>query len=223
MTFLYITRHGETKWNLEGRFQGQQNSELTERGYRQANNLGQVIDEENIDLIISSPLRRARETAKAACGSRRIPIIILDSLKELSLGEWEGQKLSDLKHREAEQYHLFWNDPLRYEPRGGESFQAMIQRADQALTEILKLAEGKRVLVVTHGMTLMAILHHVTGKPFNEIISQPVLRQTSITKVKVSDIKAPIYQVDEIGGTKHLDSLSLHTAPVIVWEGQNND
>ena len=101
MTFLYITRHGETKWNLEGRFQGQQNSELTERGYRQANNLGQVIDEENIDLIISSPLRRARETAKAACGSRRIPIIILDSLKELSLGEWEGQKLNELKNSES--------------------------------------------------------------------------------------------------------------------------
>jgi probable phosphoglycerate mutase len=223
MTFLYITRHGETKWNLEGRFQGQQNSELTERGYRQANNLGQVIDEENIDLIISSPLRRARETAKAACGSRRIPIIILDSLKELSLGEWEGQKLNELKNSEAEQYHLFWNDPLRYKPRGGESFQAMIQRAGQGLTEILKLAQGKRVLVVTHGMTLKAILHHLTGKSFNEIISQPVLRQTSITKVRVSDIKAPIYQVDEIGGTKHLDSLSLHTEPVAVWEGQNND
>ena len=219
MTFLYITRHGETTWNLEGRFQGQQNSELTERGYRQAENLGRILDEEQIDLIISSPLRRAQETAKVACGNRRIPIIILESLKELSLGDWEGQKLSELKHREAEEYHLFWNDPLRYKPRGGESFQAMIQRASQGLAEILKLGEGKRVLVVTHGMTLMAILHHLTGKPFNEIISQPVLRQTSITKVRVLDIKAPIYQIDEIGGTKHLDSLDLQTAPVAVWEG----
>lgn len=219
MTFLYITRHGETTWNLEGRFQGQQNSKLTERGYLQAENLGQVLDEENIDLIITSPLERAQETAKVACGSRRIPIIILDSLKELSLGEWEGQKLSELKHREAKQYYLFWNDPLRYEPRGGESFEAMIQRAGQALAEILELANGRRVLVVTHGMTLMAILHHMTETPFKEIISQPVLRQTSITKVRVADIKAPIYQVDEIGDTKHLESLGLQTAPMAVWEG----
>lgn len=207
MTFLYITRHGETTWNLEGRFQGHQNSELTERGYLQAKNLGQVLDEEKIDLIISSPLKRAQETAKAACGSRKIPIIILDQLKELSLGKWEGQKLSDLKEREAEQYQKFWNDPLRYEPSGGESFQAMIWRIGQAMDEILRLAEDKRVLVVTHGMTLMAILHHMTGKPFNEIIRQPVLKQTSITKVRVMDVTAPIYQVDEIGDTKHLDGV----------------
>lgn len=222
MTYLYITRHGETAWNLEGRFQGQQNSELTEQGFLQAENLGGVLDREKIELIISSPLERAQATARAARGNRKLPIILLDELKELSLGQWEGRKLSELKVLEAEQYHLFWNDPLRYQPNGGESFQDMICRMNDALTKILQLAEGKRALVVTHGMSLMAILHHITGQPFNEIIRQPVLRQTSITKVRVADIKDPVYEVEVIGDTNHLDSLNLNSAPVAVWEGAQN-
>lgn len=221
MTYLYITRHGETAWNLEGRFQGRQNSELTERGLLQAETLGRILDREKIDLIISSPIQRARETAQRARGARDIPIILLDELSELDLGAWEGEKLSELKVKEPEQYHRYWHDPFRFEPRGGESFEELIARLGHALTQILKLARGKRALVVTHGMALMAILHHVTGQDFNEIIRQPVLRQTSVTRVKAEEDGSPVFHVQAIGDTSHLEASQLHSPSVSVWEGGN--
>lgn len=220
MTELYITRHGETMWNQEGRFQGRQNSDLTARGREQALSLRRVLDEADIDLILTSPLQRALETAQIARGDRPIPILILDSLMELDLGQWEGELLDELRSREPEAYHDYWHDPFRFEPRGGESYEAMISRLGEAMEEILALAEGKRALVVTHGMALMAILHHVTGQDFAAILAQPVLAQTSITRVRVADPDQPVYEVHSIGDTAHFGSAQLHPPADSVWNNR---
>lgn len=220
MTELYITRHGETMWNQEGRFQGRQNSELTARGREQARSLSRVLEEAAIDLILTSPLQRAVETARIARDDRPIPILTLDSLMELDLGQWEGQLLADLRSREPQAYHDYWHDPFRFEPRGGESYEAMISRLGDALEEILALAEGKRALVVTHGMALMGILHHVTGDDFAAILAQPVLAQTSITRVRVADPEVPVYEVYSIGDTAHFGTAQLHPPADSVWNSR---
>lgn len=209
MTYLYITRHGETQWNVEGRFQGRGNSELTQRGCLQAKSLSTVLDRENIELILSSPLKRAMETARLARGQRDIPLITLEALAELSLGNWEGWLLADLEKRDSTNYWNYWNDPFRFVPDGGESFPELIARMERALQEAAGLARGRRALVVTHGMSLMAILHLVTGTDFDQVIAKPVLRQASITKVRVHEDGN--YEVEYIGDTGHYSSSELNS------------
>lgn len=210
MTDLYITRHGETQWNIEGRFQGRGNSELTERGLNQARDLGRVLDREGIELILTSPLKRAQETARLAKGDRDIPVIILDSLTEFDLGNWEGVLLNELADQEPTNYDNYWNDPFAYSPSGGESYGQLILRMGEAMEEVVALADSQKALVITHGMALMAILHIVTGSDFNKIMRKPVLRQTSITKVRASEVNDEIiYEVDYIGDTSHLDDADV--------------
>lgn len=210
MTTLYITRHGETLWNVEGRFQGRENSELTERGIRQAESLSRVLDEEGIELILTSPLKRAFETARIARGGRDIPIIKLDSLLELGLGRWEGAFLRDLETKDPLNFDRYWNDPFNFTSEGGESFAELIGRMEGALTEIVTLVGDRKALVVTHGMSLMALLHVVTGTDFHEVMKKPVLRQASITKVRaMQDGGAIRYETETIGDVSHYGSEEL--------------
>lgn len=200
MTEIYITRHGETEWNIEGRFQGRGNSELTLQGIAQAKSLGQTLDDKKIELIITSPLKRAQETAKLARGDRDIPIVVLDSLSELDLGTWEGAYLRQLEVTEKENYYKYWNEPFEYKPNGGESYRELIARIREAMTSVFHIAKGRRVLIITHGMALMAVLHVITGTDFNEIIKKRVLKQASITKTLAEEVDGEIrYTVEYIG------------------------
>lgn len=83
---IYIARHGETKWNVEGRMQGFKNSDLTQRGISDARSLGESLKNIDFDYIYSSPLGRALDTAKYIRKDDSINIILDDSLKELNLG-----------------------------------------------------------------------------------------------------------------------------------------
>ena len=213
MTYLYITRHGETVWNVEGRFQGRGNSELTERGVEQAKSLSKVLDDEGVEIILTSPLKRAMETALIARGDRDLPIQARDSLLELSLGSWEGALLKDLQSKDPDNYYKYWNDPFSFVSEGGESFPQLIQRLAGALLEIEVLASGKKALVVTHGMSLMALLHLVTGTDFKVVLKKPVLRQASITKVRILPMEeGRCYEVEYIGDTSHYGSEELKSS-----------
>ncbi|PKK39715.1 hypothetical protein ABB02_01055 [Clostridiaceae bacterium JG1575] len=202
---LYFTRHGETLWNLEGRFQGRGNSELTERGKMQAARLGAILDEEGIDLVVSSPLGRARHTAQLALGERSIPLLFLNELMEMDLGAWEGCALAQLKELEPENFYRYWHKPFDYVTRRGESFEALITRVRQALQKLVPLSRGRRVLVVTHGMTLMALVHLLSGDPLEDIIVRPVLAQTSITRVAFTcgTQGEACYRIQSLGDTRH--------------------
>lgn len=86
MTKIYLTRHGETVWNRQRRFQGHKNSELTDKGILAAELLADRIEDIELDYIVSSPLLRAYNTAEIARGNKDVQIIKYDGLKEINLG-----------------------------------------------------------------------------------------------------------------------------------------
>ncbi|WP_412973888.1 histidine phosphatase family protein [Paenibacillus sp. OAS669] len=96
-TTLYLTRHGETEWNVEGKLQGHKDSPLTNLGKRQAKWLGASLKEIEFDAIYSSPSPRTYQTAEIIREERKIELSSCDSLKEIGLGSWEGQKDHILK------------------------------------------------------------------------------------------------------------------------------
>ena len=87
---LYIIRHGETPWNAEERLQGQTDIPLNENGIRLAKITGEALKDVPFDFAISSPLKRARQTAELVLAGRQIPVLEDARIEELSFGSWEG-------------------------------------------------------------------------------------------------------------------------------------
>ena len=94
---LYIIRHGETEWNKEKRMQGQRDIMLDQEGIRLAALTGKGMQDVPIDIAISSPLLRAKQTAQLVLANRAVPIITDERIQEMSFGDWEGESISDSK------------------------------------------------------------------------------------------------------------------------------
>ena len=90
---IYVTRHGQTDWNVQGKTQGRADIELNEVGIKQAKQTKEELKNIDIDLIICSPLKRAKKTAEIINEGRNIPIIFDDQIIERNFGEFEGEKI----------------------------------------------------------------------------------------------------------------------------------
>lgn len=201
MTKLYLTRHGETKWNVEGIIQGWGDSNLTDLGESQAIWLGERMNDLDIDVIYSSPLGRAYNTAKLIRGNRDIKINTHDGLKEMNLCAWEGLNQEEIKAMDEENYYNFWNLPSKYvKSKDGESFKEIIDRASKAINEILKNEKGKKILIVTHTITLKAYLCALENRDIDTIWDPPFIKQTSLTEI---DFKEDGYEISLTACTKH--------------------
>ena len=108
---IYITRHGATQWNKEGRMQGWQDSNLTEIGVDNAKKLGESLQHIDFDYIYCSPLGRAFDTAKYIRGNKKTEIIKIEDLKEMGFGIWEGMDHEKVKELYPSQQFNFWNKP----------------------------------------------------------------------------------------------------------------
>ncbi|MBA2775394.1 MAG: histidine phosphatase family protein [Chloroflexia bacterium] len=153
-TTICLVRHGETDWNRNNRYQGWADTPLNATGLAQAKLVAQVIAGESWDAIVSSPLARAFQTAQAiADASPELGHIEQDpDLRERGYGEAEGLTLAE---REAR-----WEGP---DWPGLEPWEVMAQRANAALERIARRHAGKRVLVVSHGGLMNAVLTSISG------------------------------------------------------------
>ncbi len=168
---VVFIRHGQTQWNLEKRTQGHYDSSLTELGRRQAQEVAQKIKKYPFDLVISSPLGRALETAQIIIAELKIqtPIQIHHHLAERNLGVLQG-----LTHDES--IRLFpacWDSDSRFIQNckipGGESFDDFSDRIRKVAEEIAALAQEKQILAVTHDGVLHAITSYLKGISLDEV------------------------------------------------------
>ena len=135
---LYIIRHGETAWNVEGRLQGQTDTELNENGVRLAKVTAEGLKNIPFDLGISSPLRRAKHTAELVLAGRNVPLTTDDRLMELSFGSWEGLGCRANNFEiPSEHFDDFYRDPFHFCPAGdGETIQEVCDRAEAFYHEL---------------------------------------------------------------------------------------
>ena len=159
---LYIIRHGTTDWNAELRFQGQVDRELNEKGREMAGKLGEHLEPINFDLIYSSPLIRAYETACLIRGHRNIQIIRDPAIMEISFGELEGYTYDQWIATDHPRKYFF-SDPLKYQPpEGGETFQAACERTkkfvQKKIEPVYKKNPDARIMIVAHGAILAAMM-----------------------------------------------------------------
>lgn len=141
---LYIARHGETQWNVENRVSGRTDIPLTERGLEQARLLAQSAAGKGIEVILCSPLLRARQTAQAVSDAIGVPIEIDERLIELDFGIFEGISRTDPDFQ-----YIRSQFPTRY-PNGESAFQ-LAHRVYSCLEDVKWKYAGKTVLLVCHG------------------------------------------------------------------------
>lgn len=184
MIRLYIARHGETVWNVQRRMQGQKNSELTDRGRQQAALLSKALEDVELEAAYSSSSERALQTSRIIVGDRNIPIVPLDSLREINFGEWEGRNAGDVEKEYPEQYRNFWEYPLLYEPVGGESFDDIINRFRAALELLADRHDKGNILVVTHAVALKTIALIVEKKELKDFWSGTFIHPASLSIIE---------------------------------------
>lgn len=158
---LYIIRHGETEWNKVKRLQGQTDIPLAEEGIRLARETGKGMREEPIDLVISSPLTRAVQTAELLTEGRKIPILTDDRIIEISFGEWEGQCILESDVLPSDFRRLFYEEPLNCMcPPGGETFDEVRKRTGDFYRSLCENPEykDKNILISTHGAASRCLL-----------------------------------------------------------------
>lgn len=188
MINLYITRHGETQWNTEKRLQGWRNSPLTEKGIAQGNTLQEAIKKYKIRKIYTSPSERALKTALAARGTMPIPVELMDELKEMNMGDWEGRTIDEIKIKEPENFTHYWEAPNLFVKNSGEDFEEILARSKRAIEKILEEEKEGNILIVTHGVTLKALMSHFSQEGFIHFWTKPVVMQASISLIEVEDL-----------------------------------
>ncbi len=207
MLNIYITRHGETQWNTEGRLQGWLNSPLTEKGILQGQKLNHAVKMYDIEKIYSSPSERALKTAISAKGKLGVEIELMDELKEMNMGQWEGKTLDQIKEREPENFENYWLRPDLFVKNTGENFEEVLSRTKKALDKIMKENSTGNILIVTHGVTLKALMSHFSSEGFIEFWTKPVVKQASISLVRVHELEKG--EILLYGDTRHFDEMEM--------------
>jgi len=155
VTKLLLVRHGETDWNRDGRWQGGSDTRLNDLGREQARALAEQLDGE-IDVLYSSDLARARETAEIVAARLGLEVRLDPRLRERGFGSWEGLTTIEIEERFADA-HRRW---LAGEGAGAddaEAFEDFSARVEDFLSDVLRLHPGEDVLVISHGGSIRVI------------------------------------------------------------------
>lgn len=190
---LYFTRHGKTEWNQELRFQGMTgDSPLLPSSYEEIKKLGNEIKDVPFKKIYSSTSLRARTTAEGLQAelSNLVEIIYTDDLRELGLGQLEGQLIKEMRTRHTEQLGNMRYNLAEYDPKGfeGERIESAIARISDVVKEAVKNGEGP-YLFVGHGASLTAGIQHLSGKKLAELREMGGLNNNSLTILKTAEPK----------------------------------
>ena len=185
---LILARHGRTAANAQGLLQGRMDLPLDEVGREQARKIAVALA--SVDVVISSPLRRAVETADALGKKFEID----DRWIEMDFGNLDGQRRQDIDP-------AIWirlQRDVHYQPEGGESLANMMLRVTPALDELLARSEHETIAVFTHVMPIKAAFSHVLHIGM-ETAPRTYLDQASLTRMTMTPVGAVLHSFNETG------------------------
>jgi broad specificity phosphatase PhoE len=154
MTTLYLIRHGETDWNVQGRYQGQADPPLNARGIAQSEALVEALQEERLDTLCSSPLQRAAGTAHIVSQALRIPLTVDDRFMEIHQGDWQTRLRSEIESLYPDRFRMWEARPWETRPPGGESIAEVQARVYAGVDALVARYPRQRVGLVTHNIPI---------------------------------------------------------------------
>ena len=166
---LYVTRHGETDYNVSGRYAGSTDVPLNKKGIEQAKNLAGHLSNIKFDVIVSSSMLRARQTADVICQSLGLQYSVSDCFVERHLGVYEGLTRDEVKT----QYPEMWNRRCTTlpddAPEGGETLRQACERVDRGLEHLRLFYGDKCVLLICHGLVARAVHRYCKNLAYDEM------------------------------------------------------
>ena len=165
-TMIYFVRHGETILTPTRKFSGTGalDPELTEDGLAQAERVAAEVAKLKPEVLISSPLQRARQTADAIARATDLEVIDDTDWYELSFGSWDGKSIEEVKSETPDEYQA-WLNSSSYRPGGGESYDEARIRIEAAMEKVVAEYPGKKVVVVTHNGVIKSAANIAIGGP----------------------------------------------------------
>lgn len=183
---LYLTRHGQTDWNIARRYQGHSNTELNQVGIRQAEQLAKRLSSESIHAIYSSDLSRTLTTAKTIAAFHKIEPHADTRWRELSFGNWEGMTYEEMSAHSPELFDAWMKDSVTVSTPNGETHTQLAERVQMAFNELKANHKDETVLVVGHSGSMQTLLALTLGVDLSRYWQFRV-SQTSLSELTVYD------------------------------------
>ena len=200
MMRLILVRHGQTEWNASGRYQGQSNVSLSDLGRRQAELLAERFPVKSLDVIYTSDLVRARETAECVGEKLGVPVHPEKAFRELSFGDWEGLTYQEISSRWPKEANQLFTAPDKLQIPNGETFQALQKRAMDRIVVLYKMHVNQTVGIFAHGAINKTILAGLMHIPLHYLWS---LRQDN-TAVNILRMEDGYVTIELLNSTAHL-------------------
>jgi len=158
MVRIILVRHGETTWNIEGRYQGQEDTPLSQRGIEQGKLLAQCLAKIPIDLCISSPLKRSHQTCQMCASFHNLHVQPDERLLEINHGAWEGALAEEIRRNYPVEFSQWHNQPHLVQMPGGETLDDVRLRVRAAFDEYALKYDSKTILISAHDAVNKAII-----------------------------------------------------------------
>lgn len=193
MSYLILTRHGESEWNAKSLWTGWTDVDLTEKGRSQARQAAEVLKDFKIDLCFTSDLKRARQTweeMSKVLNLENLSVKNYQALKERDYGDLTGKNKWKIKEEYGEEQFQKWRRGWDTPPPNGESLKDVYDRVipcySQEISPLLK--SGKNIIIVAHGNSLRSLVKHLENIPDSEIAN---------LEMKLGE--PYVYQIDDQG------------------------
>ncbi len=190
-TEILFLRHGESLGNSLKIMTGQTDFDLSERGYLQAEAAANYLAGRGIDVIYSSDLKRAYNTAASVSRKIGLPIIKSRELREICVGDFEGVKMEELSEKVGESFKYYWTKDFGiYKFPSGESTLEAGERFYREAERIAKAEAGKKILIAAHAGVIRSFWGIMLGLPREELGSlYPFATNASVSRAEYSDGK----------------------------------
>ncbi len=198
---LLLVRHGETAWNVDGRYQGQADVPLNAAGRRQAARVAERLADASLRAIYASDLKRAWETAELVACHHDAPLQADVRLREFDLGAWQGRTYQQIAERDPERLAAWNADRVTQSPPGGETLAQLAARVAALLEELHTTHSEGTIALISHGGTLRVLLCVVLGYPLKRYWQFEV-DNTAIAEIEWRELGPVVVRWNDVN---HLD------------------
>lgn len=168
MLEILLIRHGQTDWNRDRRIMGRKPIPLNKVGRTEARRLAKALKDVEIDVIYTSPVRRAVETARHLLDGRRLKIVNAPEVAEIDYGQWIGKTFEEVIPEKA--FHVYHKTPRKAQAPGGEHMRDVFRRTIEFIERIRKKHKKGRIAVVSHADVIKTVLVHYLGMDWNDLL-----------------------------------------------------
>jgi probable phosphoglycerate mutase len=207
---ILLARHGETVYNVEGRWQGQADSPLTERGRAQAAELAGALADEQIAAVYSSDLGRAAHTAAEVASLHKLPVTTETRLREIHVGAWTGKNREEIDVDFPGGRKAWATRPSAYQLPEGESIRAAQARALEFFDRRMPAHVGETVVVISHGAVCQTVLVNAMGGTVDDLWLKEGIDNCQISRMEwTADSGLALIQLVDVRHLENVGSLRV--------------